>query len=65
MSKKKIDESVFLEAIRTLIHPEDKVIVLYSGIWSFANNLDFKNKNIIKTRTHKINEKNEKINKKI
>ena len=49
MSKKKIDELVFLQAIKTLIRPEAKVVLLYSGIWSFANNLDFKNKNIIKT----------------
>ena len=46
MSKKKIDEKLFLQSLKFLIRPEDKVIVLYSGIWSFVNNLDFKNKNI-------------------
>ena len=49
MSKKKIDENVFLEALRFLIKPEDKVVVLYSGIWPFVHNLDFKYKSITKT----------------
>ena len=49
MSTKKIDENVFLESLKTLIKPEDKVVVLYSGIWSFANNLNFKKKSITKT----------------
>ena len=49
MSKKKIDENVFLDALKFLIRPEDKVVVLYSGIWTFANNLDFKYKSITKT----------------
>jgi len=49
MSKKKIDENVFHDALKFLIKPEDKVVVLYSGIWSFVNNLEFKNKSITKT----------------
>ena len=49
MFRNKIDESIFLEALKSLIKTEDKVIVLYSGIWTFANNLNFKNTNIAKT----------------
>jgi aminoglycoside N3'-acetyltransferase len=48
MFRNKIDESIFLEALKSLIKTEDKVIVLYSGIWTFANNLNFKNTNIAK-----------------
>ena len=46
MSNNKIDENTFLEALKYLVRPEDKVVVLFSGIWSFASNLNFKNKNI-------------------
>jgi len=49
MRNNKIDENIFLESLKNLIRPEDKVIVLFSGIWSFVNNLNFKNKNIPKT----------------
>ena len=48
MSCNKISENTILEALKFLIKTEDKVIVLYSGIWSFANNLNFKNKDITK-----------------
>ena len=41
-----IDEKKFESIIEKVISNDDKVIVLYSGIWSFINKLKFKTKNV-------------------
>ena len=44
-----IDEEIFLKSLDEVIDKEDKIIVLYSGLWTFINNINFnlkKKKNI-------------------
>ena len=41
-----IDEKEFESIIEKVISNDDRVIVLYSGIWSFINKLKFKTKNV-------------------
>jgi aminoglycoside N3'-acetyltransferase len=44
---KSIDENFIYNHLKKIIKKEDKVIVVYSGVWSFINKLSFK-KNIAK-----------------
>ena len=39
-----INESHFEKIIEEIIEKKDEVIVLYSGIWSFINKIDFLSK---------------------
>ena len=39
---KKIDEESIKKAFEKVILKKDKVIILYSGVWSFINRLKFK-----------------------
>ncbi len=48
MLLEKINEKIFRESLEKVIEPSDRVIVLYSGIWTFAHNINFK-KNIPQT----------------
>ena len=36
-----INEEVFLKSLDEVISPKDKIIVLYSGIWTFISKIDF------------------------
>jgi hypothetical protein len=47
-SKHLITEDDFIKALNKVIKKEDKVIVLYSGLWSFIFNIRFKDKDISK-----------------
>ena len=47
-SKHLITEDDFIKAFNKVIKKEDKVIVLYSGLWSFIFNIRFKDKDISK-----------------
>ena len=49
IQKTSITETDIINAFRDVIKKNDKVIVLYSGLWSFIFNIKFKNKNIPKT----------------
>ena len=48
INKHLINEDDFVEAFNKVIKKDDKVIVLYSGLWSFIFNIKFKDKNIPK-----------------
>ena len=37
-----IDENVFLQSLDEVIDNDDKIVVLYSGIWTFINKINFK-----------------------
>ena len=41
-----INEKAFLKALDEVIEKEDKIIVLYSGLWTFIHKVNFKVKNI-------------------
>lgn len=36
-----IDEEIFLKSLDEVIEKEDKIIVLYSGLWTFINSINF------------------------
>ena len=42
-----IDEKVFLRTLDEVIDKDDEIIVLYSGLWTFIGNINFKIKNKI------------------
>ena len=44
-----ITEKILLESLNEVITKKNKVIVIYSGLWTFINKIKFKNQNISKT----------------
>ena len=44
-----ITEKVIIESLSEVINKKNKVIVIYSGLWTFINKIKFNNTNIAKT----------------
>ena len=44
-----ITEKILLDSLNEVITKKNKVIVIYSGLWTFINKIKFKNPNISKT----------------
>ena len=44
-----VTEKAISESLNEVITKKNKVIVIYSGLWTFVNNIKFKNPNIGKT----------------